>query len=366
MANARNRRIGAPWQFESGGSFNNFDLAASNSAVEFIFDVDNDGSGNLTITHVGFRYGARTGTPPTFKISLQGVDGSGLPDGTIKGGASPASATFTPPASTAWDGTWRWIALDNAYVAAPGELLALVIKYDSGTIDASNKSSFTVTGTNLTGPCNFPFTIQNNAGARTPQQEQPVYGFKTASRAYGFPVSATGTIAATSALEVGFALTVDTTFGSTEKIGGIQGLARFPNAGKTIRITLYDTDGTTVLQQVDMDSDIYGNSTGTNMYKRMFDEATLATLTIGNTYYITIYCVDATGNATVAYAEVDSAADWEAHDGGQMYPYVSRTTPGSGAFTTLATRRLLINAIVADLVPPTSGIGSLVGGSLVK
>src|SRR5262245_6559267 len=107
------------------GGFGTLALNQSTDTMEFIWDSYDNG---LVISRLGFRYGTRTGTPPTYRISLQGVDGSGLPDGTIKGGGSPASATFTPPADTSWNSTWQWINLSNTYTTANrGEKLATVI-----------------------------------------------------------------------------------------------------------------------------------------------------------------------------------------------------------------------------------------------
>ncbi len=80
-----------------------------------------------TINGLGFRYGARAGTPPTYLISLQGVNGSGSPDGTVKGGGSPVSHAFTPPADTSWDASTRRQALDNNYTCTRGEFLAIVV-----------------------------------------------------------------------------------------------------------------------------------------------------------------------------------------------------------------------------------------------
>src|SRR4051794_40309133 len=105
MADAKRLLINPGFSIALGTfSASNTGIAASGSAIEWIFQADQA----MIISRVGFRYGARTGTPPTHRISLQGVDqASGIPDGVIKVSTGPCSGLFTPPANTSWDGTWR-------------------------------------------------------------------------------------------------------------------------------------------------------------------------------------------------------------------------------------------------------------------
>src|SRR5262245_2059365 len=109
------------WLGTNAPAISNFTLNANNDQVEFVFQVREA----VTITRLGFRQGTVTGTSPEFKISLQGVDTSGNPDGTIKGGGSPAEDLFTPAGGA--NSTWLWKTLDNSYAAAAGEFLASVI-----------------------------------------------------------------------------------------------------------------------------------------------------------------------------------------------------------------------------------------------
>src|SRR5574342_1044592 len=97
---------------------------------------------SIPYSTVGYYYNSRTGTPPTYKIGLQGVDSSGNPDGIYKTNGSECSATFTPPADTTWNNTWRTETLTAGYTPAIGEFVALVIEYSSGTINGLNNSEF--------------------------------------------------------------------------------------------------------------------------------------------------------------------------------------------------------------------------------
>jgi hypothetical protein len=135
-----------PFDIANGGgsvSFTNFTINSSAGTADIVvwcFQADTTDA----ITDLGFRYGARTGTPPTYRISLQGASTSGIgPDGTVLGGGSPASQTFTPPADTSINGLWQWKTLANSYTPTRGQFLCSVIEYSSGTIDGSNNSSFT-------------------------------------------------------------------------------------------------------------------------------------------------------------------------------------------------------------------------------
>src|SRR5438105_4685448 len=107
MADAKYLLINPGYQVGSSYVPTSFALDQTTDQIEYIFQA----AEAITITRLGFRYGTRTGTPPTYQVSLQGVDGTGVPDGTVKGGGSPASATFTPPADATWDATWRWVTL---------------------------------------------------------------------------------------------------------------------------------------------------------------------------------------------------------------------------------------------------------------
>jgi hypothetical protein len=360
MSAAKQLRVGFPFDPASSPGFTTFTLDASTDAMEFIFQAPE----SIVITKLGFRYGARTGTPPTFKISLQGVDGSGNPDGTIKGGGSPASATFTPPASTAWDGTWQWVTLANSYTCARGELLALVIKFDSGTIDGSNNSSFTELVNAGSEAQGFPYAIQNNAGARTKRPLLPVYGYASSTTAYGNPCETAIAKAVFGSTdnpdEVGMTFNLPAGWGDTYKVVGVRFLIS-PNAGSTLDVTIYDTDGSTVLQRVAYDTD--HGTTSTAQYEILFDEATLSTLNFGSTYRVS---VAPAGTITLYGLQVDAAADWDAWPGGQDFAYSTRVD--AGAWTQDATKRLLLELILADVTEPAGGGGGstrLVNGGLV-
>ena len=162
MADALKMSVGSPWLVTATPGVTAFTLNQSTDQAEFILDSVANGS----ITRVGFRPSAKNGTATTWKISLQGGDGAtGNPDGTVKGGGTPASATFTNAALTA--GSWIWITLDNAYTIAYGESFSIVIAYDSGTAPSAGVNDVSVSmASGVTTGHGRPYYITNDNGTR--------------------------------------------------------------------------------------------------------------------------------------------------------------------------------------------------------
>ena len=136
------------------------------------------------ITHVGIRVGNTVQSPPIYQVSLQGMGSTGLPDGTILGGGSPASATFNP---SSWSiNQFHWIALDNPYTPTIGQVVMPVVEYSSGTIGASNRINLVYAwGTFRTSSrINGQFTVNNwSSGSRTGRHG---LALRTANSRHGF------------------------------------------------------------------------------------------------------------------------------------------------------------------------------------
>lgn len=301
-------------------------LDATTDKAEYVFHPPN----GITITHLGFRYGTRTGTPPTYKISLQSVT-DGVPTGTILGGGSPASGTFTPPASTAWNSTWQWVALDNAYTTT-GAVIAIVIEYATGTVDGSNNGTFSVVMTNGETPTGTPYAIVNNAGSRTNQSNQALFGYKTASATYGFPIEAMTSTAFSSNStpdEYAAKFKIPSTWFSTYSIRGVRVKWQSGAAGKTLLVQLYDTDGTTVLQNVTVDSDTQRAVGSVGYTEILFDESSLSSLATGSFYRIGFQAQEVTSSWAIPTLDVDSNAELTAFPLGIDCYLNTRTDGGS-------------------------------------
>lgn len=336
-------------------AFTNYALDASGKKIGIIWQAPEA----ATITHLGVRYGVRTGTPPVHKISLQSLGTTGLPSGTILGGGSPASATFTPPADATWNGTWQWVALSNSYAAARGELFAVVIEYSSGTVDGSNNSSFTYIWDGSFGTNNrsgFPYTALNSgAGFAKELSGTPVTGWKSASQVYGAPIqSFAATTTGGANHRIARRIILPAGSGATKQIVGLRFPADNPSAGTTWKIGLWKTDNTE-LQALSIDSDAAGrNSLGMHC-EFMFDEATLSDLDFGTAYYLGIQR-DGSSNFTIHGLSFAAANDMKAMSGGDGL-YLA-TYDGS-SWTETTTTMPYIEPIFADWTEPAGGGGGL-------
>lgn len=326
---------------------------ATSDSIEFIFQAQ----AAATISRLGFRYTLRTGTPPTYKISLEGVDGSGRADGTIKGGGTPASATFTPPADTSWNSTWQWINLDNSFVVARGDELAVRITWSSGTINGSNCSSFTAANGCLRTPGGKPYAVTYNAtGTVTTRQSNLLcIGYGSTTVAYGYPVATSAFVTINSGTtpdELALLFTVPSGLASTVQIAGAEIWVVTMTAATTHKLILYDTNGTTVLQTYTFDSD-HVQATTNQATRIMFNDVTLASLNVGSTYRLAVQPQAATSIQLFTY-DFGAAADQAPWPGGQQMQYSTRTD--AGAWTDLATRRPMIVPILADISHLASGL----------
>lgn len=339
-----------------GWSFNTFALNQTTDQVEFIFQAHDA----ISLARGAFRYGTRTGTPPTYIISIQGVDGSGNPDGTVKGGGSAVSKTFTPPADTTWNSLVKWQTFDNAYTTTRGEWLAMVIAYSSGSVDASNLSTFTVDTSNLGGLSASPYVISNNAGSRSRNNNgQPIFGYGTSGAAYGWPIQAEVAQNFTSTSEYGNVFTFPAGWGTSFKIVGVRILGSPPTAS-SYTLNLYDggaAGNTTVLQNVTVDGDY--TASGNRPQIIYFDESTLSTLLFGNAYRLSLVGTGAV-SSTIRGMDVAANGDLNAFGVGGINNYSS--TRSGGNWTDTNTRRFHIEPIVADI---TGGGGSTGGATIL-
>lgn len=331
-------------------SITNYTMDASGKKIAVAFQAEED----ATISGLGFRYGVRTGTPPTYRISLQSLDASGNPDGTVLGGGTPASATFTPPASTAWNSTWQWITLSNTYAVTRGTYYAWVIDYSSGTIDGSNNGSFTQEfrlGTN-----GFPY-YQTYGGASWAKTTggPAVFGYQSGSKNYGFPfLTATSTAMGTGATpdEIGLKFQLPTTFCSTFKVIGASGLFRL-DGSSTVKMILYDTDGTTVLQSMTFDTDHFADQFNNRPSQLWSDESTLSTLTAGSWYRLVFQPQSASNHWYDFNLDFESDTSALAIPWGDYCNYTSRTD--AGAWTDDASKRPLFGLQLQDVTAPSGG-----------
>ncbi len=358
MADPLNQRVQFSPEVTSAVSLSGLSLNDTDNAVWAIYQAATADP----ITHIGMRHTSTTGTSPTYKASIQGVGTTGNPDGTIKGGGSPASKTFSP-SSLGWGAaTWQWVALDNAYTPTRGEHIALHVTYDSGTVGAGNTSSilYSLTMPSSGRPYGGDFQTAN-----TKRDGFPSLAYRTASGRYGFPLQANSQVTYTSASspnEYGVKFTLPA-WGSTYKLAGVRWLAGLIASG-TYSVNLYDGGGaadTTVLQSLaSADGDFSQSSNRLQTF--LFADSTLATLTFGNTYRISLKA-ESVNNFTLYYGDVASNDDFAAWPLGVDCYWTQRS---GGNWTDVTTRRPFGELILSDFTAATGGgsanTGIILGG----
>lgn len=302
------------------------------------------------ITHVGFRHTSTTGTSPTYRVSVQGVDGSGQPNGTIVGGGSPASATFSPTSLAYGAATWQWVALTNSYTPSRGEWISLVVDYSSGTVNGSNFSSI---GYYLNEPmvCQ-PSALDFQTATWNKRTSQSILSYKTVSNAVGLPVATNGTQDFTSPAEYGVRFTIPSGWCSTYKIAGFRFIGN-PPAASTYSGYLYSGGGASDTTQIQSVTAIDGDFTGSvnKIQDVYFTDSTLQTLTAGSTYRISLLPGGAV-NTRLNYFDVSATNDFNAWPLGDNACW---TTRSGGSWTDTTTRRPICALILDDITGGSSG-----------
>lgn len=142
-----------------GTSFGTFDLSGSTLKIAAVFRARGQ-----QITKIGVNVSS-IASPPVYLADLQSV-AAAAPSATILGGGSPASAMFTPVAG------WQWITLTNPYTPTLGDVVAAVIEYSSGTIDASHHAVFNLrignNATDLPVPMSYNGSTWSNNNTQYP------------------------------------------------------------------------------------------------------------------------------------------------------------------------------------------------------
>lgn len=302
------------------------------------------------ITKVLVRIGTKTGTTPTYKVSLHGADAAGAPNAAILGGGSPASATFNPSGLGWADNSAHWVTLDNAYTPTRGLPFFIRIKYDSGTVDGSNNAEFTYAcGNEFLGT---HFVLLDGALSAF---SMPYAGYATASRKYGFTLKDQANVtfnSGTNPKEYGMKFTLPAGMGDTFA-AAVLSLSGTIAVGSTVTVRIYqggNAGDTTVLQTCTFDTDLQANADFGGEFRFPFTDAALAALNCGGTYR---WAVEAgAGDVTITILEVESADDWDAMGAGQQ---MMLTTRNGGNWTDTATKQIgSANLILTDITEPSA------------
>ncbi|MFM7011076.1 MAG: hypothetical protein ACKO0Z_17440 [Betaproteobacteria bacterium] len=312
------------------------------------------------ITAIRARYGLRFGTPPLQVVTIETVNSSGRPSGTDAGGASPTAKIITPPASTAWDTAVQTITLTNAYTpATKGEWIAITIRYSSGTVDASNASSWTYRWSGLrdTPHLNLGYTL--SGGTWTASPAPGAIGWTTASENLGcVPKFGTNsaTTAATNGHRSGGYFTLPTVFGSQVTVRGVQTSGIMGATGTTCTIVIVDTGGSVLATQT-IDTDLSNSPSSERQLLCYFDSPPV--LSTGVKYYCAIE-VAGSSAVTMSNWTFETAADMSVMPLGSN---IGQAMWNGSVWTETATRYPLFELILDDMVNTSSGGGAIIIGS---
>lgn len=292
-----------------------FVLNGNTDAVQWIVSAQEAG----TITRLYHRQSAIVGTTPTFRISAQGINlSTGHADGTILGAGNSAFVNFNP-SSLSWANEGHWLNLGGSFDVTRAQRFSIVIDYVSGTIDGSN-SYAPVLGLAETTVGGLPYVNQVNAGSVARSSVFPIVGFGTTSTAYGFPINNFANVTYASNTVGGDEYAIKFNFPAalypTYTIAGLR-IGSINQAAGSFEIRLYDS-ASNILQQTAYDADVlFSLSAGRDTYLP-FDTTTLATLTGGLDYRLSIIPMTA-NNIVVPRLSVLSAGDFGPYFEGTTY-----------------------------------------------
>jgi len=307
-----------------------------------------------TITHIGYRQGTTTGTPASgsFRATLYDVAGTGLPNADV-GGGSATAATFQPVSGD--DGKWVWVALTNSYTCTRGQLLACVIDRVSGTGSPYISLTRDVSGWLSIGQ-GIPYsTLYTSSWSRNSAHRPCLYGYKSASRAYGNMLKGmTKQSTSTSGRRLAVKFTLPSGWGTSYKIQAFEFSGAGFTAGTTYGQGIWNAAGTLLQGATGYDSDIINNEGYDETFRLGFTDTTLATLTFGTTYYIgvqsagsavTMYTHDFTDANDLTSLPLQGNACYSLWDGAAWTDTTTSIPPG--------------RLILSDITPPAGGGGSL-------
>lgn len=291
---------------------------------------------DATVLSVLFQIATRTGSPGTFRVGFQGCDATtGLNDGVWQ------SYTDVNASTSITTGVFNNFTLDTPQTVQRGKIICLVLQPISGTWNTSNFMNVVVGQQNSYPWQSLPYLFQNTTGttAKTTTSQFLLYGYRSATKTYGWPIRQGSTAAFNSTTtpdEYGMRFTLPATWGKRFTLLGINANHRFSGGGNaTINLNLYDSSSN-LLAQNSFDSDqVMIPVPGTNWeatYQFMFDESTLPELSYGTEYIIAIEATNSVNNIGIYFTALQ-ASDYSAITDATLQ-YVTRKD--TGAWTTNA------------------------------
>lgn len=357
-----------PYQIDGGEPFAldrtlTLDAAAEQNA--FLGALWHPGlTGTKSLTKVHFKTGATiTSAGGTeVKISIQGYSTTNdAPDGTIKGGGSPASVTTELSALST--STWTTVTLANAYTVSFGELLAVVFELTNfagsdvftsihgyqdqhaniGGAYVSTDSGSTWAITSVLTGCNIMFEFGDGT-----------FGCFV-GELVGTAVNHTSFGSGNDPDEYGMEFTIPFDCSCC----GMWVTSAFAGDTSDPTVKLYDTDGTTILNGGGSGTAILGErrqSTTRMALYVLWDQVTLAA---GSTYRLTLDNAGA-GTVSVSDLQLGDATYRQMRPGGTAVALVSKADAGTwnaATTTKIPFMGLLLSQIDDGAAAAAGGVG---------
>jgi hypothetical protein len=308
-------------------------LYSSTPQLAQIFTVPKSG----TINQLAVQLGTIT-TSDTMQLSLQTVNSSGSPTGTLYG--SSAAQTFTPSA-----GSLNSVTLSTPATATEGDVVALVLGFSS-TIGSVNVTytDRTYFGGSIT---TFPYSLTYNGSAWSKATTSWCvylgYNDGTYPDINTIPASAAGTFSFAQNLgsnpdEYGMYFQMP----MKALVEGVWVLNNATNTSPYDTVKLYSTDGATVLAQNDVFQGYYNTSA-----IRFIPFTSLVTLNEGLNYYLTLKSGSTTANTfySLTFPNANAATSMHGNlNGTQTLQGIYRQN--SGTWTYSPTTRYPIGLMV--------------------
>lgn len=294
-----------------------------------------------TITHVGFHINQVIGTPGTFQISLRNIAASGVASSNII-----TSQTINPTSDM--NGTFQWLELVAPLQVVRGQFLALVLNHVSGAIDASNFIQVwcAIQGDSGQWGRGFPYMRIIDHISDRRWGEFPVYGYKSAFRAYGLPLEEINSEAFNTPSQKAMRFWMNPAWGSTFRIKGAEWQGRAADkADRSVDMILYDASNTE-LERVTVDADIPQELDPNSINDTLFT-GTMSTLEFGNEYFLAFEPQQADTNFELDCLQVTTSFDMQAFPGAAPFYLVERSVD-TDDWTTVKNQRPMVDLIIED------------------
>jgi hypothetical protein len=290
------------------------------------------------LTSVRFRTGTVTTAGATFQVQIEGVDGSGNPDGTAK----YTNANGTVVVSTSDDSVWKTVPINGGtgVTVTKGDLIAVVLTVSSGTPNAVIIAGAPTTAGWVYG--DMPYLVQDTGGGSWAR-------LASASTAWCLCFEIDGVLSQVPGGTVTHAM-ANTTIGDDAERGlafqapwpmrviGMRVRIHNLAAGSAFRALIYDFSNNVIAEALgaDIDGDVVSLATQDNYYDIFFPESpTLA----ANTFYFAAVWQKNANAVPLHEVTVASAGYMEAMGCGGFWYLCSRAVGGTGVWTETASTR---------------------------